>query len=166
MPPMLHTLFRLATDAGNGPSMQAQVPARWALAVGAVQSVLMLGARWVVAQAFFLSGLTKVRDWDSTLALFQDEYAVPLLDPHVAAVLGTGGELLLPVLLLLGLGGRFAAAGLFVLNGVAVLSLSEVAPAALAQHQLWGALLLGIWFWGPGRLSLDALWPRRLTRSA
>ena len=87
---------------------------------------------------------------------------MPLLPPNVAAVLGTGGELVLPVLLALGLAGRFAAAGLSVVNIVAVLSLAEIAPAALHQHQLWGSLLAGLLLWGPGRWSLDALLMRRL----
>jgi putative oxidoreductase len=116
----------------------------------------LLGARLYVAQVFFLSGLTKLRDWSTTLALFEDEYHVPLLPPELAAWLGTGGELLLPLLLVLGLGGRFAALGLSVMNVVAVLSLAEIAPAALAGHQLWGALLAAVALCGAGRWSLDA----------
>lgn len=166
MPPLLQAVLRTATCPGGEPHAGAGFPLALRPALGALQSLVLLGARWVVAQAFFLSGLTKLRDWETTLALFQDEYAVPLLPPHVAAVLGTGGELLLPALLMLGLGGRFAAAGLFVLNIVAVLSLSEIAPAAMAQHQLWGALLLGVWLWGPGRVSVDAALARWFTRSA
>ncbi len=119
------------------------------------QPLAQVAARLVVAQAFFLSGLTKLRDWDITLALFQDEYQVPLLPPAVAAVAGTAGELVLPVLLALGLAGRFAAAGLSVVNLVAVLSLAEIAPAALQQHVFWGSLLVGLLLWGPGRWSLD-----------
>jgi putative oxidoreductase len=122
----------------------------------ALQPVALLAARLVVAQAFFLSGLTKLRSWETTLALFEDEYHVPLLPPELAAWLGTGGELVLPVLLALGLAGRFAAAGLSVVNVVAVLSLAEIAPAALQQHQFWGALLVVVLLWGPGRLSADA----------
>jgi len=165
MPPLLHATLRTAADPGGEPHAGPGFPAPLRPALGAVQSLFMLAARWVVAQAFFMSGLTKLRDWDITLSLFQDEYAVPLLSPQVAAVLGTGGELLLPAMLFLGLGGRFAAAGLFVLNAVAVISLSEIAPAAMAQHQLWGAMLLGVWLWGPGRLSLDAVCARWLSRS-
>jgi putative oxidoreductase len=122
---------------------------------------VLLGARLYVAQVFWLSGLTKIRDWSTTLALFQDEYHVPLLPPELAAYLGTGGELGLPVLLVLGLGGRFAALGLSVMNVVAVLSLEEIAPAALAGHQLWGALLIGLALWGPGRWSVDAWMARQ-----
>ena len=127
-----------------------------------LQPLAQLAARCFVAQAFFLSGLTKLRDWDTTLALFADEYRVPLLSPDVAAVLGTAAELALPVLLAIGLAGRFAAAGLFVVNVVAVWSLAEIAPAALGQHQLWGTLLLALLLWGPGRWSVDALLLQRM----
>lgn len=129
-----------------------------------LQSPLSLAARLYVAQAFFLAGLTKLRDWDITLALFTDEYAVPLLPPPVAAVLGTGGELILPMLLVLGLGGRFAALGLSVLNIVAVISLMEIAPLALQQHLLWGVLLAALAVFGPGRWALERwVWPRLQT---
>ena len=121
----------------------------------AAQPLALLAARLYVAQVFFNSGLTKLRDWDTTLALFADEYRVPLLPPELAALLGTAGELALPVLLLLGFGGRFAALGLFVVNLVAVVSLSEVAAAALQQHVFWGSLLAALALWGPGRWSLD-----------
>lgn len=115
----------------------------------------VLGARLYVAQVFVLSGLTKLRDWDTTLLLFTEEYHVPLLPPAVAAVAGTAGELALPVLLTLGLAGRFAALGLSVVNGVAVLSLAEIAPAALQLHVTWGVLLGALVFHGMDRWSLD-----------
>lgn len=132
----------------------------WARFVGALeglQPLAQLAARFYVAQAFFLSGLTKVHHWDTTLALFTHEYQVPWLPPAAAAVAGTAGELVLPVLLLLGLAGRFSALGLSVVNVVAVISLAEIAPAALQQHQFWGSLLLGLVLWGPGKWSLDHL---------
>lgn len=132
-----------------------------------LQPLAQLAARIYVAQVFFLSGLTKLRDWDTTLALFADEYHVPLLPPAVAAVLGTAGELVLPVLLVLGLAGRFAAAGLFVVNAVAVVSLAEIAAPALQQHVFWGSLLVGLVLWGPGRWSLDRfVAPRWLSYTA
>jgi putative oxidoreductase len=126
-------------------------------ALESLQPLALLGARLFVGQVFFSSGLTKLRDWDSTLALFADEYQVPLLSPEWAAFAGTAGELVLPVLLVLGLAGRFAAAGLFVVNIVAVISLTDIAPAALQQHQFWGCLLLAVMLWGAGRWSLDHL---------
>lgn len=130
-----------------------------------LQAPTALLARGYVAEAFFRSGLTKIRDWETTLALFGDEYQVPLLSPGVAAVLGTAGELVLPVMLVLGLGGRFAALGLSAVNVVAVISLSEIAPAALQQHITWGVLLAGLAIYGVGRWSLDGAlvkpWLRR-----
>ena len=132
-------------------------------ALNALQGVAALLARLYVAKVFFMSGLTKLRDWDITLALFMDEYKVPLLSPEVAAVMGTAGELALPVLLVFGLGTRFAALGLSVVNVVAVLSLTEIAPAALQQHVFWGTLLAAIAIFGPGRLALDH-WVERLGR--
>jgi putative oxidoreductase len=133
-----------------------------ALAQG--QALAQLAARLYVAKVFFWSGLTKLRDWDITLALFADEYHVPVLPPPVAAVLGTGGELVLPVLLALGLGGRPAALGLSVVNLVAVVSLSDIAEPALNQHIFWGSLLLGLVLWGPGFWSVDGLIGRWLRR--
>lgn len=134
---------------------------RFSAGLDLLQPLAALAARLYIAQVFFLSGLTKIRDWDTTVALFSDEYKVPLLPPAMAALMGTSGELALPVLLVLGLGGRFAALGLFVVNAVAVVSLSEIAPAALQQHVFWGSLLAGLAIFGPGPLSVDRLvWPR------
>jgi putative oxidoreductase len=124
-------------------------------ALDALQPLAALLARLYLAQVFFLSGLTKLRDWESTVALFTDEYHVPLLSPPVAAALGTAGELVLPVLLVLGLGGRISALGLFVVNFVAVISLSEIAPAAFQQHVFWGSLLAALAIFGLGPWSFD-----------
>jgi putative oxidoreductase len=126
-----------------------------AVALDALRPAALLLARCYAATVFFRSGLTKLRDWDTTLALFMDEYHVPLLDPRLAAFLGTGAELLLPVLLAIGLAGRFAAAGLSVLNVVAVLSLAEISAAALQGHVFWGSLLATVLLFGPGRWSVD-----------
>lgn len=139
---------------------------RFVSALEMLQPLAQLAARFYVAQAFFLSGLTKIHDWETTVALFTDEYKVPLLSPTVAAFAGTTGELVLPVLLLLGLAGRFAALGLSVMNVVAVISLAEIAPAALQQHVFWGSLLIGLALWGPGRWSLDRMLEPRLMAKA
>ena len=119
------------------------------------QPLAALLARLYVAQVFFMSGLTKIRDWEITVSLFTDEYKVPYLSPELAAMLGTAGELVLPVLLVLGLVGRFAALGLFVVNAIAVISLSEIAPAALQQHITWGVLLALLAIYGCGKWALD-----------
>ena len=119
-----------------------------------------LAVRVVVGAAFFQSGLTKVQSWDTTLALFENEYSVPLLPPEVAAYAGTFTELFFPVLLVLGLGGRFAAAVLFVFNIIAVISYADLSAAGIMQHQYWGLLLLVTLFHGPGPLSVDHLMRR------
>jgi putative oxidoreductase len=122
-----------------------------------LQPLAQLAARLFVAKVFFLSGLTKLRDWETTLALFTEEYHVPLLPPELAAFAGTAGEIVLPILLVLGLVGRFAALGLSVMNVVAVLSVPEMPEAAFALHVFWGSLLAGLVLWGPGRWSADAV---------
>ena len=95
--------------------------------------------------------------WSSTLALFENEYAVPLLPPEIAAWLGTGVELVFPVLVANGLGSRFSALVLFVFNIVAVISYPDLGAVGLRDHQTWGLLLLVSLLHGPGRLSLDHL---------
>lgn len=119
-----------------------------------------LGIRLYVAEIFFRSGWLKISDWGTTLQLFQSEYQVPLLSPQIAAILGTAGELGLPVLLALGLAGRFSAAGLSVVNWVALLSFPEISDLGRQDHVLWGTLLLVTLLHGPGRFSVD----HRLTR--
>jgi putative oxidoreductase len=131
-----------------------------------LEPLAQIGARLYVSSVFFRSGLTKLHDWGTTLALFADEYHVPLLNPTVAAFLGTGGELGLSVLLIAGLFGRVAAAGLSILNVVALISLMEVPEAALMGHVFWASLLGFLVLWGPGALSLDHwLTPRLRTRA-
>lgn len=125
-----------------------------------------LGIRLYVAEIFFRSGWLKISDWDTTLQLFQSEYQVPLLSPQIAAILGTAGELGLPVLLALGLAGRFGAAGLSVVNLVAVLSFPEISDLGRQDHVLWAALLLVTVFHGPGRFSLDCLLKRERHESS
>ena len=124
---------------------------------------LDLGLRVFLANVFFKSGLTKIHNWDGTLYLFSDVYQVPLLNSDVAAYLATGAELGLPVLLVLGLFGRFAAAGLFILNAVAAYSYySELSEAGLNQHLYWGMLLAVLLAISRGNWSLDAWLEKRL----
>ncbi|KGJ86901.1 DoxX family protein [Colwellia psychrerythraea] len=129
-----------------------------------LQPLALLGARFYVAWVFFASGLTKLRDWGSTLFLFEEEYSVPFIPFELAAYLGTAGELILPVLLVLGLASRFGALGLTVVNIVAVVSLTEIAPAALYSHVIWGLLLLQVVLFGAGKLSFDNLLKIKLSR--
>lgn len=128
--------------------------------------LLLLGLRIYVAWQFLKSGWLKVMDWDTTLFLFTEEYHVPLLPPGLAAVTGTAGEIVFPVLLIAGLFTRYAALGLAAVNVMAVVSYREVLlaegfEAALGQHYLWGLMLLVVLLFGAGRWSLDALLGKR-----
>lgn len=135
--------------------------------LAALRDLLLLALRLYVAWVFFKSGLTKIEDWNSTVALFEYEYTVPLLPPAIAAMLGTAGELLLPPLLALGLATRFAALGLTVVNAVAVISYPALwgfeCPAAIQSHFFWGAGLLFLLANGGGRVAVDTfLWRNKV----
>lgn len=122
-----------------------------------------IGLRLFLANVFFKSGLTKIQTWDSTLYLFSEEYHVPLLNPELAAWLATSAELGLSILLVLGLLGRFAAAGLFILNAVAVLSYPELSEAGVNQHLYWGMLLAVLLVISRGKWSIDAWLEKKLS---
>lgn len=121
-----------------------------------------VGLRLYVANVFFKSGLTKVKSWDSTLYLFSDVYNVPLLPPEVAAAMAASAELGLSALLVLGLFGRFATAGLFILNVVAVISYADLSEAGINQHISWGILLGVLLILSRGNWSVDAWLEKRL----
>jgi len=129
-----------------------------------VQPLVLLGFRLYVAQVFVMSGLTKTRDWSNTVALFTDEYHVPILPPAVAAALGTATELSMPILLALGLGSRLASGVLFAFNIVAVVSYyaSLAETGGVKDHVLWGTMLLVLTVFGPGKIAVDTWLEHRL----
>jgi putative oxidoreductase len=135
-------------------------------AIELVSPLFDLAIRLYVAKAFFMSGLTKIQSWDSTLSLFENEYAVPLLPPELAAYLGTAAELCLPPLLVAGIGTRAVALAAFVFNLIAATSYPDISEAGIKDHVLWGALLAVTFFHGAGKLSLDQLIARWLRRAA
>jgi putative oxidoreductase len=122
-----------------------------------LQPLLLLGFRLYVARVFLLSGLTKIQDWSITIALFTDEYHVPLLPPAVAALMGTATELSMPALLALGLATRFGSFVLFFFNIIAVISYAALPDIAVKDHILWGTMILVVLLFGPGKISIDHL---------
>lgn len=135
------------------------------------ESAIALLGRFSVAAVFWKSGQTKIEGFavdivsghlelgvprlsSSAVDLFRDEYQLPLLSPALAAVLATVGEHALPLLLLAGLGTRFAALGLLLMTAVIQLL---VYPAAYPTHGVWAAVLLWLMARGPGTVSLDHL---------
>ncbi len=119
-------------------------------------AISLLFRLWI-ADIFWKAGMAKIASWDATLYLFTYEYNVPLLSPQLAACLGTGVELLMPVLLAVGLATRFSALVLFLFNIIAVVSYPGLNEIGIQNHQYWGLMLLVPLFYGPGLFSLDAL---------
>ncbi len=138
-------------------------------------SLIALLGRFSVAAVFWKSGQTKIeglaidivsgsfelgmpRLSSSAVDLFRDEYQLPLVSPELGAMLAALGEHVLPLMLLLGLGTRFAALGLLVMTAVIQLL---VYPAAYPTHGVWAAVLLWLMVRGPGVMSLDHLLAKR-----
>ena len=126
---------------------------------GVPYTLLAIPLRFAVATVFWNSGMTKLPNWDTTIALFTDEYKVPLLPPEVAAYMVASIELTTPVLLVLGLLTRPAA---LVLLGMTTVIEVFVYPQAWPTHIQWAAMLLVLLARGPGKLSLDWLIRRRM----
>ena len=126
-------------------------------------SITQLALRLALAVPFWRSGLTK---WDGFfrlsdtavylfteefhLHLFGGEYTLPV--PHLMAFLSSCGEILFPIMLVLGLGTRFAAVGLLAMTAIIQLTI----PDGWANFHLpWAAMALAIVNYGPGKVSLD-----------
>jgi len=138
-------------------------------------AVIALVARIGIAATFWLSGQTKIEGlvldpvglhaefgWphlsEGALELFRTEYALPLVPPELAAPLAAFSEHLFPLMLLLGLGTRYAALAL--LGMTAVIEVF-VYPDAWPTHAVWAACLVYLVARGGGTLSLDHLLARR-----
>ncbi len=114
-----------------------------------------LAARLFVANAFFMSGILRFKDFlngtfDSQVFLFQFEHPVPGIPPEIAAYMAMTGEILLPVLLVLGLFGRFAAAGILIMTAII-----EFTYIHAPEHILWAVLATSLFIKRPGTLSID-----------
>jgi putative oxidoreductase len=134
-------------------------------------SLLALVARVGIGATFWLSGQTKIEGlvldpiglhvqlgWphisEGALELFRSEYALPFIPPEIAAPMAAFSEHLFPLMLVLGLGTRFAALAL--LGMTAVIEVF-VYPDAWPTHAVWAACLLFLVARGAGAFSLDAL---------
>lgn len=139
------------------------------LLAGIPYALVALLARFSIAAVFWNSGQTKIEGlainivngefmlgWprlsDSALALFEDEYQLPLIAPELAAPLAAVAEHVFPLLLLIGLATRFSALALL---GMTLVIQVFVYPGAYATHGTWAALLLLLMAQGGGVLSID-----------
>lgn len=137
--------------------------------------LIALLARIGIGATFWLSGQSKVEglvldpiglrfelDWprvsEGAMDLFRTEYALPLIPAELAAPLAAFSEHLFPLMLLFGLGTRFAALAL--LGMTAVIQLF-VYPDAWPTHVLWAAAMLYLVARGAGALSIDHLLAQR-----
>ncbi len=129
------------------------------------ESIPLLVLRLTAALPFWNSGLTK---WDGFLQispathyLFSNEFKLHILGaeipypfPEALAFLSGVGEIALPILLVLGLGTRFAALGLLIMTAVIQLTIPD---GWMNFHLPWAAMLLPLLIYGAGKLSLDHL---------
>lgn len=124
--------------------------------------LLAILARISIGTVFLRSGMLKLEGWTNgtTLALFREEYQLPLLSPEVAASLATAAELSLPLLLFLGLFTRPAALALL---GMTLVIQLFVYPNAFDTHGTWAVVLLYLAKFGPGVAALDSLLARSWT---
>jgi len=129
------------------------------------EAVPLLALRFAIAVPFYKSGLTK---WDGFLTLsngarylFTQEFSLHILGnqypypaPILMATLAGIGEIVLPIFLVLGLGTRFAALGIFLMTAVIQLTV----PEGWANFHLpWAAMALALMVYGGGPLALDRL---------
>ena len=123
-------------------------------------TLIALAARLSVASVFWASARTKVEEGtlftlsDGAVYLFREEYRLPLLPPGLAAHLALVNEHVMPILLVIGLGTRFAAA---VLLGMTLVIQLFVYPDAYGVHGPWAVCLMYLMKYGAGALSLDHL---------
>ena len=117
-------------------------------------SVHQLLFRLAVAGVFFRTGLQKARGWETTVALFTDEYKLPGLPPEIAAVMATCFELGCSSLLILGLATRLATLPLL---GMIMTIQLFVYPQAWPEHLVWSSILVFLLTRGPGAISLDRM---------
>ena len=135
----------------------------------AAPSLVQLVLRVALAVPFWRSGILKWAGFlklnDTAVTLFSDEFMLHLPGgpyhypaPTVFAFLSGCGEIMFPILLILGLGTRFAGLGLLVMTAIVELTVPDGWPV----HITWAAMALGIMAYGPGRVSLDHVLSRAL----
>lgn len=126
---------------------------------------LLFAARIFPAAIFWQSGRTKVEGWgvsENALYLFQDEYALPVIDPTLAAHAAAFAEHLFPIVLAVGVMTRLSALALL---GMTAIIQIFVYPAAWPTHGVWAVCFLLLILRGPGRWSLDAVIHRHFRAS-
>jgi len=143
-----------AAGTQNASSARTLIDAATDLLGRVPSSLHQLLFRLAIASVFLPAGLLKLASWESTIALFQDEYKVPLLPPVIAATMATTFELGCSSLLIAGLATRLATLPL--LGQIATIQLF-VYPQAWHEHLVWASILLFVLTRGGGTISADHL---------
>lgn len=138
------------------------------------RDVALLAVRIALAVPFFFSGLTK---WDGfgrlsagAIYLFTDEFRLHVFGweiaypaPKLMAALAGSAEIVLPILLVVGLGTRWAALGLLAMTAVVQLTI----PDGWANFHLpWAAMAATLLVFGGGRAAIDAVISRVASRGS
>ena len=148
----------LPPAAAHSGSVPGRIIQRAIAAMGCIPDWLIaLAARVFPAAVFWQSGQTKVAGFHlkpSAIALFQNEYQLPLIDPVIAAHISAFSEHFFPILLVIGLATRFSALALLFMTAVIEIF---VYPGAWPTHGVWATCFLVVISRGPGWLSLDHL---------
>jgi putative oxidoreductase len=152
----------LSPAAAHSGSVPGRIIQRAIAAMGCIPDWLIaLAARVFPAAVFWQSGQTKVAGFHlkpSAIALFQNEYQLPLIDPVIAAHISAFSEHFFPILLVIGLATRFSALALLFMTAVIEIF---VYPGAWPTHGVWATCFLVVISRGPGWLSLDHLIARK-----
>lgn len=134
-----------------------------ALSIYTAAPLFDLAIRLYIAWFFFSSGLIKAGgilggNFAGVVEQFEFFYPVSLfgyaMDPAVAAVAATLGEIILPILLAIGLFGRFAAFGLMIISAVITFGTDN---AVFFESVVLFVITGSLAFKGIGFISLDHL---------
>jgi len=126
-------------------------------------SILQFFFRFTIADVFWNAGLVKIQSWQPTVALFTNEYRVPVLPPELAATLAATVELSCPVLLVFGVATRLATLPML---GMTFVIETFVYPDLWLIHLTWATTLVFILTRGPGPISLDHVIAKAFLRHA
>jgi putative oxidoreductase len=136
-------------------------------------ALVALGLRLIMARVFFLDGQTRIdgprlpldiQGFDLSVVLplqvkaetftaFLTQYPPLPVSPVLAAYALSYAEFILPVMLVLGFGTRFAALGLMIIT--ALIQVYVLPEALWSVHVYWAAILMVLLSRGPGPISVD-----------
>lgn len=144
-------------SVSRGPSAGRKAVAPIMSVIGALERVPValpaLVLRLGIALVFWRSGVTKLPFGnDTTILLFEEEYRVPILSPALAAYLATAIEIVVPWMLIVGIGTRIGAA---ILLAETLVIQIFVYPQSYPDHLLWAGPILYLLLRGPGTWSID-----------